>query len=152
VNLTHLEERKLVVMLLVAAGDGDREGVADIHAIGILCEGRAGQHAFGFVADVEEDLLRGDRDNHAFELALAGIAAMRVAALEVFQQIGEGLLRLFRFRRDWRNGRGLRRGGRRWLGNWRGRWGRRGNSLCGFHNGHGDCITGGRLLCIRARL
>ena len=65
-------------------------------ASALLREGRAGQHALGLVADVEEDLLGGEGDDNAFELALAGFAAMGVAALEVFEQIGEGLLRLFR--------------------------------------------------------
>jgi hypothetical protein len=47
-------------MLLVAAGDGDGEAVAGLDAFGIVVEGRAGQNAFGLVADVEEDLVGGE--------------------------------------------------------------------------------------------
>ena len=61
-------------------------------ALGVVLEGRAGQHALGFVADVEKDLLGGERDDDALQLPLAGFALVRVAALEGAEQVGEGLL------------------------------------------------------------
>ena len=106
-------------MLLVAARDRDREAVADLDGVGVRVEGRAGQHALGLVADVEEDLLSGERDDDALELALAGFAAMRVAALEVAELVGKGLLRLFNRLGYGRGGRLDDWGGeglRRWLG------------------------------------
>jgi hypothetical protein len=55
-GLGHFEARKHVVVLLVAPGDGDGEAVAGMDVFGVVLEGRAGQNALGFVADVEEDL------------------------------------------------------------------------------------------------
>ncbi len=81
-GLRDLEARELVVALFVAAGDGDGEGVAGLDAFGVVLEGRAGQNAFSLVADVEEDLVGGERDDDALKLALAGLALVRVAALE----------------------------------------------------------------------
>ena len=52
-------------------------------AFGVVVEGRAGQNAFGLVADVEEDLVGGEGDDDALELTLAGLLGfVRVAALE----------------------------------------------------------------------
>ena len=110
-GLRHLETRKLVVVLLVASGDRDREAVAGLDGVGVRVEGRAGQHALSLVADVEEDLLSGERDDDALELALAGFAPVRVAALEVAQLVGKGLLRLFDRLGDGRGG---------WLDDWGG--------------------------------
>ena len=75
-------------------------------ASALLLEGRAGQDAFSFVADVEEDLVGGEGDDDALKLALAGLALVRVAALEGGEQVGEGFLRLGRLGRlvDWELG------------------------------------------------
>ena len=61
-------------------------------------------------------------------LALTGFAAMRVAAFELFEQIGEGLLRLF-LRHHW--------SGRHHL-----RWGQRACGVCG--GWLGDSFRDGR--------
>jgi hypothetical protein len=66
-----------------------------VDVFGVVQEGRTGQNAFSFVADVEEDLVGGKRDDDALKLALAGLLGfVRVAALEVVEKIGKGLLRL----------------------------------------------------------
>ena len=59
-------------MLGVAAGDGDRECVAGLDGLGVVVEGRAGQNALGLIADIEEDLIGGERNDDALELTLAG--------------------------------------------------------------------------------
>ena len=90
-GLRNLEARELVVVFLVAAGDGDGDGVAGLDGFGVVFEGRAGQNAFGLVADIEEDLVGGEGDDGALQLPCAGFGLVRVAALEVAKQIGEGL-------------------------------------------------------------
>ena len=107
-GLRDLEARELVVVLLIAASNGDGEGVAGLDALGVVGEGRAGQHALGFVADVEEDLVGGEGDDGALQLLCAGRGLMRVAALEVAEGIREGFGGLFLWRRD--DGRGWRLG------------------------------------------
>ncbi len=54
------EPRELVVALFVAAGDGDREGVAGLDRCGVVREGGAGQDTFDLVADVENGLVGGE--------------------------------------------------------------------------------------------
>ena len=71
-GLRHFEARELVVVLFVAAGDGDGEGVAGLDGFGVVLEGRAGQNAFGLVADVEEDLVGGEGDDGALQLPWPG--------------------------------------------------------------------------------
>ena len=66
-RLRDAEARELVVALFVAAGDGDGERVAGLDAFGIVREGRARQNAFDLVADVEEDLIGGERDDRALQ-------------------------------------------------------------------------------------
>ena len=88
-GLGHLEAGELVVVFLVAAGDGDGEGVAGLDAFGVVLEGGAGQHALGLVADVEEDLVGGEGDDGALQLLCAGLGLVGVAALEVAEQVGE---------------------------------------------------------------
>ena len=90
-GLRDLEARELVVVLLVAAGDGDGECVAGLDAFGVVLKGGAGQNAFSLVADVEKDLVGGEGDDGALQLLCAGLGFVRVAALEVAEQIGEGL-------------------------------------------------------------
>ena len=77
-------------MLLVAAGDRDGEGIAGLDGCGVVVKRRAGQHAFSLVADVEEDLVGGERDNSALQLRRAGLGLVRVGLLEGCEQIGEG--------------------------------------------------------------
>ncbi len=96
-GLGHLEAGELVVVLLVAAGDGDGEGVAGLDGFGVVLKGGAGQNALGFVADVEEDLVGGEGDDGALQLLCAGLGLVGVAALEVAEQVGEGLGGLFVF-------------------------------------------------------
>ena len=76
-------------MLGVAASDGDGEGVAWLDRFGVVGEGRTGQNALGLVADVEEDLIGGEGNDDALELALAGLGFVRVAALKVVEQVGK---------------------------------------------------------------
>ncbi len=68
-RLRHFEARELIVMLFIAAGDGDGEAVAGLYAFGVVIEGRAGQNALGLVADVEKDLVGGDGDDGALQLS-----------------------------------------------------------------------------------
>ena len=89
-RLRDFEAGELVVVLLIAAGDGDGEAVAGLDALSVVVKGRAGQNALGLVADVEEDLVGGEGDDGALQLLCAGLGLVRVAALEVAEQIGEG--------------------------------------------------------------
>ena len=79
--------REIVVAFLVAAGDGDGEAVAGVDAVGVVREGRTGQYAFHLVADVENNLIGGERNDRA--LKLPGFGAMRVRALECRERVGE---------------------------------------------------------------
>ena len=109
----YFEARELVVVLLIAAGDGDGEGVAGLDAVGVVFEGRARQHAFGLVADVEEDLVGGEGDDRALQLLLAGLGFMGVGRLEVLEQGAEVFYRVFggsRRRRRFNRGGGGRCG------------------------------------------
>ncbi len=87
-RLRNAEARELVVALFIAAGDGDGKGVAGLTRFGIVLECGARQNAFHLVADVEDDLIGGERDDGAFELL--GFGAMRVRALEFRKQVGKG--------------------------------------------------------------
>ena len=116
-RLGDFEARKHIVVLLVAAGDGNREAVAGVDAFGVVLEGGAGQNALGLVANVEEDLVGRERNDGARELPLAGLGLVRVAVLELVEQVGKGLDWLFW--RGFRLGNGRGRGG----GNRRGRGG-----------------------------
>ena len=78
-------------MLGVAAGNRDRETVARLDLFGIVLEGRTGQNALGFVADVEKNLIGGERDDGALQLPCARLALVGVGALEGGEQVGEGL-------------------------------------------------------------
>jgi len=49
-----------------------QNGGAGLYGLGVVFEGGTGQDAFGLVADVEEDLVRGERNDDALELTLAG--------------------------------------------------------------------------------
>ena len=94
-GLRHAEARELVVAFLVAAGDGDGERVAGFDAFGVRGEGRTRQNAFGLVADVEKDLIGGERDDRALQL-FGFCGAMRVRALEGRKRVGKGLGGFFR--------------------------------------------------------
>ena len=61
--------------------------VAGLDAFGIVREGRARQNAFHLVADVEDDLIGGERDDRA--LKLFGFGAMGVRALEGGERVGK---------------------------------------------------------------
>ena len=126
-RLGHLEARKLVVVLGVAAGNRDRETVARLDLFGIVLEGRTGQNALGFVADVEKNLIGGERDDGALQLLCARFGPVRVAVLEGAEQVGEGLLGLVGLC----NGRGRLRGLRNGFGH------RLGNGLGGLRGGLG---------------
>ncbi len=121
-------------MLGVTAGDGDGEGVAGLDVFGVVREGRTGQDALGFVADVEEYLVGGEGDDDALKLALAGLLGfVRVAALKGVEQVGKGLFGLF--------GGRLSGGGLFGAGLWHGlgRRGRTGSSFGGrLRDGLGD--------------
>ncbi len=86
-GLSDAKAREIVVALLIAAGDGDGEAVAGIDAFGVVREGRAGQNAFHLVADVEDNLIGGEGNDRA--LQLAGFGAMGVRALECGERVGE---------------------------------------------------------------
>ncbi len=87
-GLRDAEARELVVAFLVAAGDGDGQRVAGLDGFSVVLECRAGQNAFDLVADVEDDLIGGERDNCALELA--GFGAVRVLVFESGERVGEG--------------------------------------------------------------
>ena len=59
-GLGDFEARELVVVLFVAASDGDGKGVAGLDGFGVVVKGGAGKNAFGLVADVEKDLVGGE--------------------------------------------------------------------------------------------
>ena len=82
---------------------------------GVVGEGRTGQNALGLIADVEKDLVGGEGDDRALKLALAGLGFVRVAALEVVEQVGEGFLRLQRLGGFGGDGGGRFFGRRLWL-------------------------------------
>ena len=67
-GLRHLEAGEHVVMLFIAAGNGDREAVAGLDPFGVVREGRAGQNAFRLVANVKKHLVGGEGDNRALQL------------------------------------------------------------------------------------
>ena len=94
-GLRHFKAGKLVVVLFVAAGYGDGEGVAEFDGFGIVVKGGARQNAFGFVADVEEDLIGGDGHDGALQLLCAGVGLVRVGLLKGGEQVGEGLRGFF---------------------------------------------------------
>ena len=143
-GLRDFEAGELVVVLLVAAGDGDGEGVAGLDAFGIVLKSGAGQNALGLVADVEKDLVGGEGDDGALQLLCAGLGLVGVAALEVAEQVGEGLggfffCRLGRGSDNGRRGRERHRGRGRRNGLRFGDGNRLGNELCGrLRCGFGD--------------
>ena len=101
VRLRHFEPRQVVVALFVAALDRDRDLLARLHTFRIVPERRTRQHAFDLVADIDEDLFGGNRDNRALNLLCAARRLMRVAALELHEDVCEILQRLGRlFRRS----------------------------------------------------
>ena len=97
-GLRDAEARELVVALLVAACDGDGKCVAGLDLLRVVREGRARQHAFHFVADVENDLIGGERDDRALQLAdfaLFGFGRVSVRAIEGGERVGKGLCGLW---------------------------------------------------------
>ena len=92
-NLRDLEAGEFVVMLLVAACNGDRKAVAGLYRIGVVVKGGTGQNALGLVSDVEENLVCGKRDDGALQLPCAGLGLVRVGLLESGEQVGKGLCR-----------------------------------------------------------
>jgi len=66
-----LETRKLVIVLGVAASNGDGKCVAGLDGFALLSKAERARR-LGLVADVEEDLVRGERNDDALELTLAG--------------------------------------------------------------------------------
>ena len=152
-GLRDFEAGELVVVLLVTAGDGDRDRVAGLDGFGIVLKSGAGQNALGLVADVEEDLVGGDGYDGSLQLPCAGLRFVRVAALEVAEKIGEGLCGFFFDELGSRLDGGLgRRGGNRlgddcsgWFGdrlwNWLGRDFRGGQRFGNVFFGHGRLVS-----------
>ena len=91
-RLRHAEARELVIALFIASRDGNREDVAWLDVYGIVFKSGARQNAFGFVADVEENLIGGKGDH--FPLQLLGVGLPGVAAIVSRERVGKGLLRL----------------------------------------------------------
>ena len=97
--------RELVVALFVAAGDGDGKCVAGLDAFGVVGEDRTRQNAFNLVADIEDNLIGGKRDDRALKLFAFG--AMRVRALECRECVGKRGLTVQVLVFDWRAGSGF---------------------------------------------
>ena len=87
------EARELVVALGVATFDGDGEAIAESGRLLVGGKDGEGEDAFCLVADVDEDGVRGEGHDGAAELA-AGVCLVGVGALEVGEEVGEGLLGL----------------------------------------------------------